>query len=123
MSHRLCPPEDALFSNQRRLSSACARSLPFAMQTDQGVDDVGDLIAKLIELKAPKPIIDAAIAGRDRSYSVTVADDTTFENYLSFIVRPGKGPLIGYHSAQHEVEVRELVGRCAKVLDYEIFLV
>ena len=90
---------------------------------DQGADDVGNMIAKLLELKAPKPIIDAAIAGRDRSFSVTVADDMASEKYLSFIVRPAEGPLIGYHSAQHEAEVRELVERFAKALDYEIFLV
>ncbi|HUE71364.1 MAG TPA: hypothetical protein VMP01_10810 [Pirellulaceae bacterium] len=90
---------------------------------EQGADDVGDMIAKLIELKAPQAIIDAAVAGRERSYSVTVADDMASEDFLSFIVRPGEGPLIGYQSRQHEAAVRPLLDRCARALNYEILLV
>ena len=124
MSHRLCPPEGRPFLEPEEVVERLREEFAFCdADQDQGADDVGDMIAKLIELKAPKPIIDAAIAGRDRSYSVTVADDMASENYLSFIVRPGEGPLIGYHSGQHEEAVRSLLERCARALDYEIFLV
>ena len=81
------------------------------------------MLAKLIELKAPQSIIDEVIAGRDRALRVTISDDTSSESYLSFIVRPDDGPLIGYHSAQHEEASRSLVERCAVVLGYEILLV
>ena len=43
--------------------------------------------------------------------SVTVADDITMEEYLSFVVRPDEGPLIGYYSAQHEAAMRPLLER------------
>jgi hypothetical protein len=90
---------------------------------NQGSDDVGDMIGKLIELKAPQHLIDAAVGGRDRSFSVVVADEMDSDNCLSFIVQPDSGILIGYNSGQHEATVRPLVERCAQALDYEIRLI
>ena len=90
---------------------------------DQGSDDVGDMIAKLIELKAPQQIIDAAMAGRDGSYRVTISDGPSDDMYISFMLQPNTGPLIGYHSRQHEEQSRTLLERCAKALGYQIILV
>ena len=90
---------------------------------DQGSDDVGDIIAKLIELKAPQQIIDHAMAGRDDSYHVTISDGPSDGDCsISFILQPNTGPLIGYHSRQHEEQSRPLLERCAKALGYQIIL-
>lgn len=122
MSHRLCPPEGRAFLDPEEIVERLREEFAFCdADKDQGADDVGDIIAKLIELKAPQAIIDAVLAGRERSYSVTVADDMASEDYLNIIVRPDEGPLIGYHSAQHEAAVRSLVERCVRALDYELF--
>jgi hypothetical protein len=73
MSHRLCPPEGRPFLEPEEVVERLREEFAFCdADRDQGADDVGDMIAKLIELKAPKPIIDAAIAGRDRSFSVSL---------------------------------------------------
>ena len=90
---------------------------------EQGMDDVGDIIAKLIDLRAPQEIIDEQIAGRERSYRVTIADDSASDDDLSFIAQPGVGPLIGYYSAQHEQAMRPLLERRAAALNYRIVLV
>ncbi|MEZ6141878.1 MAG: hypothetical protein R3B84_15005 [Zavarzinella sp.] len=84
---------------------------------------MGDIVVKLIELKAPQIIIDQQIASRERSYRVVLADDMASDDYLSFILQPDEGPLIGYSSGQHEDAVRPLVERCAKALNYRIKLV
>jgi hypothetical protein len=90
---------------------------------DAGADITGDMIAKLIELKAPQEIIDAAVAGRERALRITVADDAATDDYLSFVVQPDEGPFIGYYSAQHEAATRPLLERCARTLGYKIILV
>jgi hypothetical protein len=124
MSHRLCPPDGRPFLEPEEVVERLREEFAYCdANADQGADDVGDMIAKLIELEAPQAIIDAAIAGRERSFSVTVADDMASEEYLRFIVQPGEGPLIGYHSGQHEAAVRPLLERCARALDYGIYLV
>ena len=47
----------------------------------------------------------------------------TSDDYLSIIVRPNEGLLIGYSSQQHEDAAKPLVERCAAALGYEIALV
>jgi hypothetical protein len=124
MSHRLQPhpgqpyldPEEV--ARRLRDEFVCC-----TVDAEQGQDDVGDMLAKLIELKAPQAIIDDVIAGREQSLRVTVADEMASDDYLSFIVRPNEGPLIGYFSAQHEEATRPLVERCVHALGYEIVLV
>jgi hypothetical protein len=81
------------------------------------------MIAKLIQLRAPQEIVDRAMAGREHSVRITLGDDMASEDYLSFIVQPNEGPLIGYHSAQHEAATRTLLDRCANALGYKIVLV
>ena len=85
---------------------------------EQGADDVGDMIAKLIQLNAPQEWIEARLAGRDRAYRIVIADDPDSENYLSFSVQPEDGPLIGYYSAQHQDATRPSLERCAAALNY-----
>jgi hypothetical protein len=124
MSDRLVPLEGRICLDPEEVVSRLREEFAYCdADADQGADDVGDMIAKLIELKAPQAIIDKAAAGRNRSYSVVVADHMDSENHLSFMVRPDDGILIGYHSGQHEASVRSLVERCAHVLDYDIVLV
>jgi hypothetical protein len=93
------------------------------VDSEQGRDDVGDMLAKLLALKAPQSLIDEVMTGRDRALRITVADDALSDNDLSFFVRPGDGFLIGYRSAQHEAAARTLLLRCALALGYEVKLV
>lgn len=124
MSHRLEPRDGQPYLDPEQVARRLQEEFSCCeVDADQGQDDVGDMLAKLIELKAPQSIIDEVVAGRDRALRVTISDDTSSESYLSFIVRPDDGPLIGYHSAQHEEASRSLVERCAVVLGYEIILV
>lgn len=124
MSHRLEPrdgnpylhPEDV--ARRLREEFTCCE-----VDAEQGQDDVGDMLAKLIELKAPQNIIDEVVAGRASAVRITVSDDDSSENYLSFFVRPNAGPLIGYYSAQHEAATKSLLERCAIALGYKIVLV
>ena len=124
MSHRLCPPIGHSFLEPEEVVERMRDEFAFCnANAEEGADVVGDMIAKLIELKAPQAIIDDAIAGRERAISITVADDMASDDYLSFTVRPGEGPLIGYYSAQHEAATRNLLERCASALNYEIYLI
>jgi hypothetical protein len=90
---------------------------------EQGADHVSSMIAKFIELNAPQQFIDDCLAGQDRSYWVSVADDDATEDDIGFILQPGVGPLIGYHSQHHEDAARPLLERCAATLNYQIVLV
>ena len=124
MSHRLEPSGDRPCHDPNEVALRLCEEFAYCdVDAEQGKDDVGDMIAKLIELNAPQFIIDDAMAGREQSLRITVADDTTSEDYLSFLVRPNEALLIGYRSGQHEAATRLLVERCARALDYEIFLV
>ena len=124
MAHRLDPPEGRPYLDPeevvRRLRDEFAHC---EADADQGADIVGDMVAKLIELNAPQQIIDTAMAGRDRSLRVTVADDALSDVYLSFVVRPGAGLLIGYYSGRHEVAARPVLERCARALGYDATVV
>jgi hypothetical protein len=124
MAHRLMPhpgqdflePEEVIERLKDEFDDVIA-------DREQGADDVGSMIAKFIELKAPQQFIDECLAGQDRSYWVSVADDPTSEDDISFIIQPGVGPLIGYRSKQHEDAARPLLERCAAALNYQIVLV
>ncbi len=123
MSHRLEPSDGKSHLEPKEIARRLRDEFASCeVDAEQGVDDVGDMLAKLIELKAPQAIIDEVAAGRERSLRITIADDMASDNYLSFIVRPNDGLLIGYYSAQHELATRPLVERCAKVLGYKIVL-
>lgn len=123
MAHRLEPPQGRSYLDPREVVERLRDEFPDCeADADQGADDVGDLIAKLIELNAPQAIIDHAVAGRDRSFTVVVADDMASDDYLRFIVRPDEGIHIGYFSAQHEAAVQPLVERCAQALNYKVVL-
>jgi hypothetical protein len=77
---------------------------------------------QLIRESAPPAAMDAAVAGRDCTFSVIVANDAETSDYLNFEVRPGDGILIVYRDEQHLVAVRSLLERCARLLDYDVTL-
>jgi hypothetical protein len=123
MSHRLEPHDGRPYLAPREVAPRLKDEFAFCeVDSDQGQDDVGDILAKLIELKAPQAIIDEVIDGRASALRVIVADDAVTDNFLSLIVRQNDGPLIGYHSAQHEAACRSLVIRCADALNYTVTL-
>jgi hypothetical protein len=124
LSHRLEPTAGRPYLEPKELARRLRDEFAFcAVDAEQGRDDVGDMLAKLIELKAPQAMIEEVTAGREQSLRVTVADDMASDKYLSFIVRPNDGLLIGYYSAQHEAASKPLLERCAQALSYEIVLV
>jgi len=90
---------------------------------DEGADYVGDIIARLIELNAPKEIIDNEVAAQQGSYYVIVADGMFSESCLRLLFKPEEGPLISYSSGEEEEELRPLVERCANALNYCIVLI
>ncbi len=46
--------------------------------------------------------------------NIVVADSAEFEDdYLRFVAMPGKGLIIGYHSARHEAASAPLLEHCA----------
>jgi len=124
MAHRLEPPKGHAYRDPEEVVRLLRDEFAYCIaDAEQGADDVGDMIAKLIELKAPQSMIDEAMSGREHSFHVTIADDSASEDYLSFMLRPRSGPLIGYYSARHEAATQPLLERCACVLGYEIILV
>jgi hypothetical protein len=88
---------------------------------EAGQEHAGDMLAKLIELKAPQDIIDEVVNGRDRAKMVLIADDPTTEDYLDFLVRPNAHIVIAHYSGQHEDATRPLLTRCARALGYVIY--
>jgi len=121
MSHRLEPRAGALLLDPNEVARRLRDEFEHCeIDREQGQDHVGDMLAKLIELNAPQAMIDEVSAGRDRSLQVTVADDSASEDYLTFIVQPNDGILIGYFSAQHEKATRPILERCARALGYQI---
>ena len=124
MSHRLEPHAGQAYLDPREVATRLQEEFSCCdIDAEQGMDDAGDMLAKLIELKAPQAIIDEVSAGREHSLRVTVADDNASDNYLSFLVRPNNGLLIGYYSATHERTCRPMLERCATALNYQITLV
>jgi len=121
MSHRLRPYDGQPYLEPEEVARRLQEEFACCgVDADQGQDDIGDMLAKLVELNAPQGVIDEVAAGRARALRVTVSDGDTSDDFLSFIVRPDAGLLIGYRSAQHEEAARSLLGRCARVLGYAI---
>jgi hypothetical protein len=124
MSHRLEPIEGQAYLDPEEVARRLADEFAYCdVDAAQGADDVGDMLAKLIELQAPQAVIDEVAASRERALRITIADNSASDDYLRFIVRPNDGLLIGYHSAQHEAATKPLLDRCAAALSYEIVLV
>jgi hypothetical protein len=126
MSHRLVPQDGVSYLAPKEAVRRLAEEFAICeFDNDEGQDHVGDMLAKLIELKAPQAIIDEVAASRETAIRVRVTDDENpeSENYLSLLLRSNDGPLIGYPSASVEALVRPLVERCARALGYTIVLV
>lgn len=124
MSHRLEPESGQPYLSASDVAQRLSEEFASCdVNAEQGQDDVGDMLVKLIELKAPQAIIEDVVASRASALRITVADDDASDDYLSFMVRDGDGPLIGYYSEQHEEATRALVERCAKALGYRARLV
>jgi hypothetical protein len=94
----------------------------FAASPHQSPGELGALIARLIRESAPPAAMDAAVAGRDCTFSVVLANDAETTDYLNFEIRPGDGILIVYRDEQHLVAVRSLLERCAQLMDYDVAL-
>jgi hypothetical protein len=87
---------------------------------DAAQEAVGDMLAKLFELKAPQHLIDEVLRERERTKLVLIADHPSTEDYLQFMVRPNDRLIIPHYSGQHEAATRPLLKRCARVLAYGI---
>src|SRR5262249_45077324 len=123
LSHRLLPKEGRPYLNTEEVVKRLRGEFAFfAASPHQSPDEFGARIAKLMEQKAPWAAIEAAVAGRDCTFSVVLADDMETLDYLSFEVRPDDGILFGCRDEQHKTAVRSLVERCARLLDYDVFL-
>lgn len=124
MSHRLEPKTGEPYLPAEEVARRLSEEFESCkIDAEQGQDDVGDMLAKLIALNASQAIIDNIAASRASAVRITVAEDDATDDYLSFIVRDGEGPLVGYYSAQHEEATRPLVERCAATLGYQVILI
>lgn len=126
LSHHLFPFEGSPYLKPDEVARRLREEFTICeVDREAAYEIVGDMIAKLIQLKAPQTVIDRAVAGRAGSLMIFIADDeqSAKEVYLNLNVRPDDGILIGYSSRSHEQSVWPLVERCAKALNYEIHLV
>lgn len=124
MAHRLKPPDGQPHLSPAEIARRLDEEFFFCdVDREQGQDDVGDMLAKLIQLNAPPSLIDEIASGRKDSLRITISDEEWSDDGLSFFVRPGDGFLIGYHSAHHEEATNPLLLRCAQALGYMVTLV
>lgn len=126
MSHKLFPREGDRYLKPDEVALRLADEFAICeVDREAAYEMVGDMIAKLIQLKAPQEVIDRAVEGRASALMVFVADaeESAKKAYLNLNVRPEEGILIGYSSRSHEQSTWPLVERCAKALGYEAMLV
>ena len=124
MAHRLEPPEGRPYwTPDEAIERLREEFAEVEVDREEGVDHVGAVIAKLVELGAPQAIIDAQVAAQQQAVRVVIADDPTSGAFLTFVLVPNEGPFISYVSAQHEESVAPLLARCARALTYHAVLV
>jgi len=91
------------------------------VDADAGQKFAADVLAKLIELRAPQNYVDELAKGRNRARMVLIADDPSSEDYLDFMICPNRGIVIAHYSGRHQNATRPLLKRCARALDYVIY--
>jgi hypothetical protein len=120
-AHRLLPAPGRPFLRTEEVVKRLRGQFSFfAASPHQSPGALGVLIAKLIRENAPPAAMDAAVAGRDCTFSVVRSNDAESMDYLNFEVRPGDGILVTYRDEQHLVAVSSLLERCARLLEYDI---
>ena len=123
MPHRLEPFDESSYLHPDQVVARLEEEFAYcAASKEQGSDSVGDVIAKLIEMNAPQEIIDQQLAAQSSSIEVVIADDSSSDNYLQFTVIPNEGIFISYFSRQHQDATKQLVDRCAMILNYRVEL-
>jgi hypothetical protein len=125
MAHSLTPPPGTPHLSPEEIVRRLREEFAYVeVDREEGGDFVGNMVAKLIELKAPQAVIDQHMAARDHAFSIFIADaPASTEVYLQFVAMPEKGPFISYHSRQHQEAAKPLLDRCAHALDYTCQLI
>lgn len=124
MAHRLEPPGgQPYWTPDEAIERLREEFAVVEVDREEGKDHVGQMIAKLIELKAPQAIIDQHVGAQQQAVRVVVSDDMSSDDFLTFVLMPDEGPFIGYSSAQHEESVAPLLARCATALSYQAVLI
>jgi hypothetical protein len=125
MAHRLEPPEATEPLDPTEVARRLRAEFPHVeADASGGADVVAAMIRQFERMNAPPPVIEEHRRLAPSAIRIVVADAPDFRDaYLCFTALPGRGFLVGYHSARHEQESRVLLERCARVLGYEITLV
>lgn len=125
MAHRLDPPVDspALPPDEveRRLRAEFGH---VEADADGGAEVVASMLRQFERMNAPPEVVEEHRQLLPSAVRFVVAEAPDFADaYLCFTAMPGRGFLLGYHSARHEREARPLLDRCARVLGYGVTLV
>lgn len=119
LSHRLLPRAGRAYLGTEEVVGRLRGGFAFFRAFPHQVpDESGRMTATGTGQDAPRAAGEAA-AGRDRTYSVVLADAAETLDYLSFEVRPDDAIVIGCRDAQHHSAVGPLVERSARLLDYD----
>ncbi len=125
MAHRLDPPEATLALDPAEVVRRLREEFSHVEADAPGGAEVVAAVVRQFEcMGAPQPVIEEHRRLLPAAVRMVVADAPDFEDaYLCFTALPGRGFLVGYHSARHEQASGALLERCARVLGYEITLV
>jgi hypothetical protein len=123
LSHHLLPKEGrAHLKTEEVVARLRGEFAFFRAFPQQRPGESGAMIPTVMEQETPWAAIEAAVAGRDYTFSVVLADEMDTLTYLSFEVRPDDGIVIGCRDEQHQIAVGPLVERSARLLDYDVFV-
>jgi hypothetical protein len=125
MAHRLDPPEaDQALDPAEVVRRLRAEFSHVEADAPAGAEVVAAMIRQFERMNVPPPVVEEHHRLLPSAIRIVVADAPDFEDaYLCFTALPGRGFLVGYHSARHERESGGLLERCARALGYEITLV
>lgn len=123
LSHHLQPKEGRpILKTEEVVQRLHTEFVFFSATPQQCPGECVTRVTQLTQQKAPWAEIEAALPGRDFTYSVILSDEMDTIDYLNFVVRPNEGLLINYRDEPHKRAVTSLVERCARLLDYDAVL-
>ncbi|MCC9656723.1 hypothetical protein [Rhodopirellula halodulae] len=86
--------------------------------SDISEPDVEGMVAELIELDAPRQMIDDARSGV--ILRVSIYDFDFSDDYVTFDITPAMYSLIGHYPDGDTGTILGLLDRCSRVLDYSL---
>jgi hypothetical protein len=124
MAHRLDPPDGAAALNTDEIERRLRDEFPYVEADQQaGAEVVAGMIRQFERMSVQEEVVREHRRLQPSAVHFTVADSPDFGGaYLSFTAMPGRGLVVGYHSAGHEQSSDLLLRRCARALGYEITL-